>query len=292
MYGAIIGDVVGSTYEFAGKKEKKFPLFPGGSNFTDDSILTMAVAHALLDSLEEQKPFDEVVMDSLRKWSAEYPHPKGGYGTLYRKWLDDPLAIPYNSCGNGSAMRVSPCGLIAVTLEEALNLAEVSAAVTHNHPEGIKGAQAVAAAVFLAKTRHSKEEIRDYICRNFYLLDRTLDEIRPGYQFDGTCQGSVSEAITAFLESKNFEDAICNVISLGGDADTMGAITGSIAWSFYRFQNKNGISARMAKLWIKTAEYLPEDWLDFILEFDQHCRSREAAYAEKGVVEPFILGGL
>lgn len=289
MYGAIIGDVVGSTYEFAGEKEKKFPLFPGGSDFTDDSILTIAVAHALLDSLKEQKPFDETVTESLRQWSAEYPHPKGGYGTGYRKWLDDPFPLPYNSCGNGSAMRVSPCGLIAVTLEEALDLAEASAAVTHNHSEGIKGAQAVAAAVFLAKTRHSKDEIRDYICGNFYPLDRTLDEIRPRYRFDGTCQGSVPEAITAFLESKNFEDAICNVISLGGDADTMGAITGSIAWSFYRFQNKNGISARMAKLWIKTAEYLPEDWLDFILEFDQVCRNREIAYAEKGIAEPIIL---
>lgn len=186
-------------------------------------------------------------------------------------------------------MRVSPCGLIAVTLEEALELAEASAAVTHNHPEGIKGAQAVAAAVFLAKSKHSREEIRDYIQKNFYPLNHTLDEIRPGYRFDGTCQGSVPEAITAFLESRNFEDAICNVISLGGDADTMGAITGSIAWSFYRFQNKNGISARMAKLWIKTTEYLPEDWLDFILKFDQICRNREAVYAEKGITEPIIL---
>lgn len=289
MYGAIIGDVVGSTYEFAGIKTKKFRLFPGGSDFTDDSILTMAVAHALMQSLEEKKPFGEAVTEELRRWSMEYPHPKGGYGTRYRNWVDDPFPMPYNSCGNGSAMRVSPCGLIAVTLEEALELAEASAEVTHNHPEGIKGAKATAAAIFLAKTGHSKEEIRDYIRENFYPLDKTLDQIRPDYHFDGTCQGSVPEAITAFLESKDFEDAICNTISLGGDADTMGAITGSIAWTFYRFQSKTGISSRMAKMWVKTAEYLPESWLDFVLEFDNFCRRREAEFAETGTVEPVLL---
>lgn len=289
MYGAIIGDVIGSNYEFAGIKSKKFPLFPVGSNFTDDSILTVAVAKALVRSLEQRRTFGDVLVEELRIMGVEYPHPKGGYGMGYRRWLDDPFAMPYNSCGNGSAMRVSPCGLIAVTLEEALDLAEASAEVTHNHPEGIKGAQATAAAIFLAKTRHSKEEIRDYIHEHFYPMDRTLDQIRADYEFDGTCQGSVPEAIIAFLESTNFEDAICNTISLGGDADTMGAITGSIAWSFYRFQNKTGISARMAKLWIKAAGYLPEEWLDFILKFDHFCRARETDYAQKGIVEPIIL---
>lgn len=289
MYGAIIGDVIGSNYEFAGIKSKKFPLFPVGSNFTDDSILTVAVAKALVRSLEQRRTFGDVLVEELRIMGVEYPHPKGGYGMGYRRWLDDPFAMPYNSCGNGSAMRVSPCGLIAVTLEEALDLAEASAEVTHNHPEGIKGAQATAAAIFLAKTRHSQEEIRDYIHNNFYPMDRTVDQIRENYQFEGTCQKSVPEAIIAFLESTNFEDAICNTISLGGDADTMGAITGSIAWSFYRFQNKTGISARMAKLWIKAAGYLPEEWLDFILKFDQFCRARETDYAQNGIVEPIIL---
>lgn len=289
MYGAIIGDVIGSTYEFAGIKTKKFPLFPGGSDFTDDSILTIAVAKALVRSMEQKRIFGDVLVEELRIMGVEYPHPKGGYGMGYRRWLDDPFPMPYNSCGNGSAMRVSPCGLIAVTLEEALDLAEASAEVTHNHPEGIKGAQATAAAIFLAKTRHSKEEIRNYIHEHFYPMDRTLDEIRSDYQFEGTCQKSVPEAIIAFLESPNFEDAICNTISLGGDADTMGAITGSIAWSFYRFQDKKGISARMAKLWIKTADYLPEEWLDFILKFDQLCRNREEKYHKHKVTEPIIL---
>lgn len=228
-------------------------------------------------------------MEELRIMGVEHPHPKGGYGMGYRRWLDDPLSIPYNSCGNGSAMRVSPCGLIAVTLEEALDFAEASAEVTHNHPEGIKGAQATAAAIFLAKTRHSKEEIRSYIHEHFYPMDRTLDQIRENYKFEGTCQKSVPESIIAFLESTDFEDAIRNTLSLGGDADTMGAITGSIAWTYYRFQSKTGINARMAKLWIKAAEYLPEEWLDFILMFDRLCREREETYRRNHTAEPVIM---
>lgn len=289
MYGAILGDIIGSTHEFAGIKTKNFPLFPGGSDFTDDSILTMAVAKALVRSLEQKRVFGNVLVEELKIMGAEYPHPKGGYGTGYRKWLHDTLSIPYNSCGNGSAMRVSACGLIAVTLEEALELAKASAEVTHNHPEGIKGAKATAAAIFLAKTKHGKEEIREYIHANFYPMDRTLDQIRENYKFEGTCQFSVPESIIAFLESTNFEDAICNTISLGGDADTMGAITGSIAWSFYRFQSKTGISARMAKLWIKAVDYLPDEWIDFIPRFDKLCREREEQYQKSGHVEPFLL---
>lgn len=202
MYGAILGDVIGSTYEFAGIKTKKFPLFPDGSDFTDDSILTIAVAKALTRSMEQKRVFGDTLIEELRIMGVEYPYTKGGYGMGYRRWLDDPLAISYNSCGNGSAMRVSPCGLIAVTLEEALDLAEASAEVTHNHPEGIKGAQATAAAIFLAKTRRSKKEIRDYIHNTFYPMDRTLDQIRENYEFEGTCQYSVPESIIAFLESQ------------------------------------------------------------------------------------------
>ena len=289
MYGAILGDVVGSTYEFAKRKTKAFPLFPGGSDFTDDSIMTVAVAKALMRSMEEDLPFAETVVAEMRAFGAEYPHPKGGYGIRFREWLVDPFPMPYNGAGNGSAMRVSACGLLAVTLEEALDLAETSAAVTHNHPEGIKGAQATAAAVFLAKTSHTKEQIRDYIREHFYPLDKTLDEIRPGYEFTGGCAGSVPESIQAFLESKNFEDALRNVISLGGDADTMGAITGAIAWSFYRFQTKKGISVKMANMWIEATEYLPEEWLDFVLEFDKACRRREEEYARNGSVKPIRL---
>ena len=289
MYGAILGDVVGSTYEFAKRKTKSFPLFPGGSDFTDDTIMTIAVAKALMRSVETDAPFSEVVAEEMRTLGAEYPHPKGGYGIRFREWLVDPFPMPYNGAGNGSAMRVSSCGLIAVTLQEALDLAEASATVTHNHPEGIKGAQATAAAVFLAKTRHTKEQIRDYIRENFYPLDKTLDEIRPDYEFSGSCQGSVPQSIQAFLESKNFEDALRNVISLGGDADTMGAITGAIAWSFYRFQTAKGISVKMANMWIEAAGFLPEEWLDLVLEFDKLCRKREESYRSAGWVKPIRL---
>lgn len=289
MYGAIIGDVVGSTYEFAGRKTKHFPLFPGGSDFTDDTIMTIAVAKALMCSVETEEPFDEVLVEEMRQLGEEYPHPKGGYGVRFREWLTDPFPMPYNGAGNGSAMRVSPCGLLAVTLEEALELAETSAAVTHSHPEGIKGAQATAAAIFLAKTRHTKEEIRDYIQKNFYPLDKTLDEIRLNYEFHGSCQNSVPQSIQAFLESQSYEDALRNVISLGGDADTMGAITGAIAWSFYRFQTAKGISIQMADMWIKAAEYLPEEWQDFVLEFDRLCRRREEIFAWEGKVKRILL---
>lgn len=288
MYGAIIGDVVGSTYEFAENKMKNIRLLPRGSDFTDDTIMTIAVAKALVRCIGEKKPLEELTVEEMRSYGKEYPFPKGGYGTMFRRWLRDADPAPYNSFGNGSAMRVSPCGLIAVTMEEALDLAEATTRVTHNHPEGIKGAKATAAAVFLAKTGHSKEEIRDFIRQHFYPLDKTLDQIRPDYGFDGSCQGSVPESIQAFLESEDFEDAIRNCMSLGGDADTMGAITGAIAWSFYRFRSEAGISRKMASLWIKVADYLPEEWLDFIPEFDRLCRSREEAFAA-GKVEPFVL---
>ena len=173
-------------------------------------------------------------------------------------------------------MRVSPCGLMAGSLEEALELAKISAEVTHNHPEGIKGAQAVAAAIFLARTGRTKEEIREYIQANFYPLDRTLEEIRPDYSFDGTCQGSVPESIIAFLESESFEDAIRNTISLGGDADTMGAITGSIAWSYYLARNNGKLMEDMRILMENAEEYLPREFRDTIEEFRQACWSSGA----------------
>lgn len=288
MYGAIIGDVVGSTYEFVENKMKNIPLFPRGSDFTDDTIMTIAIAQALVRCLKEKRSLEELAVAEMQALGKEYPFPKGGYGTMFRRWLRDPNPMPYNSFGNGSAMRVSPCGLIAVTLEEAMDLAEATAKVTHNHPEGIKGAKATAAAVFLAKTGRSKEEIRDFIRENFYPLDKTLAQIHPDYGFDGSCQGSVPESIQAFMEAEDFEDAIRNCMSLGGDADTMGAITGAIAWSYFRFRSKDGITKRMASIWVKTAKYLPEEWLDFILEFDKLCRSREVAFAA-GNVESFTM---
>ena len=176
----------------------------------------------------------------------------------------------YNSYGNGSAMRVSPCGIMAQSLEEALELAKQSAEVTHNHPEGIKGAQATAAAVYLAKSGAAKEEISTYIRENFYALDKTLDEIRPAYRFDGTCQGSVPESIQAFLESTDYETAIRNVISLGGDADTMGAITGGIVWAYY---GRDGITEDMLSLWERAKRYVPEELIERANAFQSICSS-------------------
>lgn len=270
MYGAIIGDIAGSNLEFAGIKTKDFPLFGQEKDITDDSVMTLAVAKALMQWSKESGDLHQAMIDNMRAMGNRFPFPMGAYGRGFKLWLNCHDPKPYNSCGNGSAMRVSPCGLFASTLEEALELAKISSEVTHNHPEGIKGAQAVAAAVFLAKTRHTKQEIREYIHENFYPMDRTVDEIRPSYKFDGTCQGSVPEAIISFLESENYEDAIRNAISLGGDADTLGAIAGSIAWTFYRFQDDES-TGDMWKLQFAADEYLPDDLIRFIDEFDRLC---------------------
>lgn len=271
MFGAFIGDIVGSTREFCEWKDWDFKLFPSGSSFTDDSIMTVAVGDALMDWIVDGGDLHRHFVEDMRNYGRKYMHPVGAYGSRFASWLRSKNPEPYNSCGNGSAMRVSPCGLMAQSLEEALDLAKQSAEVTHNHPEGIKGAQATAAAVFLAKNGASKEEIGAYIRENFYPLDKTIDEIRPYYRFDGTCQGSVPQSIQAFLESTDFESAIRNVISLGGDADTMGAITGSIAWAFY---GRDGITPDMQKLWAQAEKFIPEELVERAVDFKEFRESR------------------
>ena len=227
MLGAIIGDIVGSVYEWDNIKTKDFPLFSAKCFFTDDTVMTVAVADALLNGGGAAN-----FVDSLKRIGRLYPH--AGYGGRFRGWLFSDDREPYNSWGNGSAMRVAPCGWFAASLAEAETLAAQSAAVTHNHPEGIKGAQATAAAIYLARTGATKEEIKEELESKFgYDLKRTLDAIRPVYQFNESCQKTVPEAIIAFLESRDFEDAIRNAISLGGDSDTLAAITGSIAEAAY-----------------------------------------------------------
>ena len=233
MYGALFGDYVGSIYEWHNIKTKDFPLGSRGCQFTDDSSMTIAVAQAC-NNWEEHRDlaaFQEDVQFEMIRIGLTYPNK--GYGGRFRRWLNSDHPYPYGSYGNGSAMRVSPCGLAARSLSEALDLAKASAMPTHNHPEGIKGAQAVAVAVYLAYNDCPKEAIREAIHEYFYPLDKTLDEIRPDYEFDETCQGSVPQAIEAFLESANFEDAIRNAVSIGGDSDTIAAITGSIAEAYY-----------------------------------------------------------
>lgn len=229
LYGTIFGDIAGSTYEFRACKNYKFTTVPEKSHFTDDTTMTLAVASWLMKDPNDM----EVLIKEMQFFGNRYP--KAGYGGMFRKWLiaEDPK--PYNSFGNGSAMRVSPCAWVAKSLDEALILATKSAEVTHNHPEGIKGAQAVAAAIWMARNGSTKEEIKEYIENTFeYNLSRTIKEIKEsGYNFDSTCQGSVPESIIVFLESEDYEDCIRKAIWLGGDADTQAAIAGSIAEAFY-----------------------------------------------------------
>ena len=224
MYGAILGDMIGAPYEFdRGDKTKDFPLFIRGSVYTDDSILTIAVAEALLDTLGgTDEEIRRAVTDSMQKWCHKYPNPAGAYGSRFLDWIYSDNPQPYKSCGNGSAMRVCAAGWLSDTLEGTRRLARLTAEVTHNHPEGIKGAESVASAMFLARNGHSKADIKDYIVREFgYDLSRTCDEIRPGYHHMETCQETVPEAITAFLEGTDFEDVVRTAVSLGGDCDTL-----------------------------------------------------------------------
>ena len=229
LYGTIFGDIAGSTYEFRACKNYKFTTVPEKSHFTDDTVMTLAVASWLMKDPDDL----EVLVKEMQFFGNRYP--KAGYGGMFRKWLIAEYPKPYNSFGNGSAMRVSPCAWVAKSLDEALILATKSAEVTHNHPEGIKGAQAVAAAIWMARNGSTKEEIKAYIESTFeYNLSRTIKEIKEaGYDFDSTCQGSVPESIIAFLESEDYEDCIRKAIWLGGDADTQAAIAGSIAEAFY-----------------------------------------------------------
>lgn len=268
MYGAIIGDVVGSVYEFQPIKTKNFELFPEKATFTDDTVMTITVARALMSYKNCGGSFREILIEQMQYLGNKYPY--AGYGGMFSDWLHNPDPEPYNSYGNGSAMRVSPVGLYANSIEEALDLAKQSSEVTHNHPEGIKGAQATAAAVFLAKTGESRHFIRDYINHYFYPIDFTLNEIRDAYSFDVTCQGSVPPAIVAFLESTSFEDAIRNAISLGGDSDPLAAITGSIAWPYYLVQNRLELPDDMHKMGFMTMRRIPNEFHATDAEFNYH----------------------
>ena len=252
LCGAIAGDIIGSVYEWNRTKNADFYLFTPFSKFTDDTVMTVANADWLLT--------DDNLWVIMQDYGNRYPH--AGYGGMFRNWLREEEPKPYNSFGNGSAMRVSPIGWAFNTLEETLAAAKQSAEVTHNHPEGIKGAQATAVCIFLARTGKSKKEIKEYIEKTFgYNLSRTCDEIRPDYHFDVTCQGSVPESIVAFLESTDFENAIRLAVSLGGDADTMGAIAGGIAEAYY-----GGVPEHIRKEVLKR---LPNEFIEVMQKFYQ-----------------------
>ena len=259
MIGAILGDIVGSIYEFDNIKTKDFELFDKNCMFTDDTVVTVAVAKALMEFEEITKENVDSFKDTLVKVMHEIGvcYPDCGYGGHFGMWIFLEGTEPYNSYGNGSAMRVSPVGWYANSLEEAEFIAKATAEVTHNHPEGIKGAVVTAGATFLARTGASKEEIRDYISK-YYTLDFTLDEIRPTYTYDITCQGTVPQAMVAFLESESFEAAIRNAISIGGDSDTMGAITGAVAEAYYGIDENHKETA---------LSYLDDRLLDIVENF-------------------------
>ena len=256
MLGAIIGDTIGSVYEFHNIKTTNFPLFDSHCNYTDDSVMTMAVADWLLT--DPQHGMD-TLETSFLNFAQKYPCPMGGYGPGFYRWLFEPETFvegkrhPYHSFGNGAAMRCSANGWMFDTLEETERVAGLSAAITHNHPEGIKGAQSTAAAIFMARNGKSKDEIKEYISTKYgYNLNRTCDEIRAVYDWDSSCQGTVPEAMVAFLDSTDFESAIRLAVSLGGDSDTLACITGGIAEAFY----KNIPDSIALKIW----ELIPEDF--------------------------------
>lgn len=231
MIGAIIGDITGSRFEWKNHRSKDFELFTDECSFTDDSVMSLAVCDALMRSKPDRSDLGEQAVRSMQEIGRPYRH--CGYGGSFYRWMysDDPQ--PYNSFGNGAAMRVSGCGYAGNSIDEVKRLSKAVTEVTHNHPEGIKGAEAVTVAVFLARTGNSMSEIRDHIVKNYYPLDFTLDDIRETYQFNETCQGTVPQAFEAFFESTDFEDAVRNAISIGGDSDTLAAITGSIAEAYY-----------------------------------------------------------
>ena len=263
MYGAILGDMIGSPYEFdRGNKAKDFPLFSRDSCFTDDTVMTIAVADALLESAgQPDDSIRDALVRSMRKWGKKYPY--AGYGRKFRQWLQSTNPAPYGSYGNGSAMRVSSVGWLYPDIEETRRTARMTAYVTHNHPEGSKGADATASAIFLARTGHSKAEIKAFVVREFgYDLSRTCDDIRPTYHHVESCQKTVPEAITAFLEGQDFEGVIRTAVSLGGDCDTLTCIAGSIAEAFYGIPDRFKSECKIR---------LPNDMIEILNRFDSAC---------------------
>ena len=265
MYGAILGDMIGAPYEFdRGNKTKAFEMFNEKVGFTDDTVMTIAVADALMEVADNSD--DDVIRNALvqkmQEWGRRYPW--AGYGQRFFRWLGKENPEPYNSWGNGSAMRVSSVGWLYDSLEETRRMARLSADVTHNHPEGIKGAEATASAIYMARTGASKDEIKDYIINVFqYGLSRTCDDIRPGYHHVESCQETVPEAITAFLEGNGFEDVIRTAVSLGGDCDTLTCIAGGIAEAFYGVPNDMKAECR---------NRLPEDMIKVLDAFEKRER--------------------
>lgn len=272
MIGAMCGDIVGSIYEANNIKEKEFEFFGNRCRFTDDSVMTAAISKACCDYIKnkDEESFKKKCVRYMQELGRTHIH--AGYGGTFIYWLLSDNPKPYNSYGNGSAMRVSPVAWVAETLEEAEKLAKLSAEVTHNHPNGIAGAQAVAGSIWIMLNGGNKKNVKEYVENNYYKLDFELKEIRENYKFDVTCQGSVPQAIEAFLESENYEDAIRNAISIGGDSDTIAAIAGSLAEACY------GIPRDIIK---KTVSYLDADLKKCALDFYDNVAKNKKKNKEK-----------
>ncbi|MDR2404966.1 MAG: ADP-ribosylglycohydrolase family protein [Deltaproteobacteria bacterium] len=258
MFGAVIGDIVGSRFEFNNIKTKDFELFSPQSAFTDDSVLTIALAKAILATGGDHETLSDMAISSMRTFGRKYD--TKSWGKMFAKWLYSANPEPYYSYGNGAAMRVSPAAMAARTLEEAMFLSRELTRVTHNHPEGIKGAEATTVAIYMAKSGDSMEDIGEVLGGKYYDLNFTLDEIRDSYRFDGTCQGTVPQALKAFLESTSFEDALRNAVSIGGDSDTIAAIACSVAGVYY------GVPKELAE---KASTYLPKPLQKAIDDFEK-----------------------
>lgn len=269
MIGAILGDIIGSPYEFnRGNKSKVFPLFSKKSTYTDDTVMTLAVGMTFLDAQPDASDdwILRLLANRMRLFGKMYPD--AGYGGMFHQWLRNPDCGAYNSFGNGSAMRVSSVAWLYNDLDAVRHAARLSAEITHNHPEGIKGAEATASAIFLARTGSSKADIKEYIEHEFgYDLSRTCDEIRPNYYHTETCMETVPEAITAFLKGDSFEDVIRTAVSLGGDCDTLTAIAGSVAEGFY------GVPAELKE---ECYNRLPEPLFKVLKEFEESLERRNA----------------
>ena len=273
MIGAIIGDIVGSRFEWDNHRSKDFDLLTHKCFFTDDSVMSLAVCDALLKCEPDYRNLSEQAVRSMQNIGRPYPH--CGYGGSFCRWMYSDNPQPYNSYGNGAAMRVSGCGYVGNTIDEVKQLSKAVAKVTHNHPEGMKGAEATAVAVFLARTGKSLFEIQDYITKNYYELGFTLDSIRETYRFNETCQDTVPQALEAFFESTSFEDAIRNAISIGGDSDTIAAITGAVAEAYY------GVPTDIRK---HALTFLDERLLKILLEFENRYPAKIEKLNEAGSV--------
>lgn len=262
MLGAIIGDIVGSRFEFNNYRKKDFEFFSKECFFTDDSIMSLAIAKALMESKKDYSDLKEKAIYYMQTIGRNYPD--CGYGLNFFDWIFyNPK--PYNSFGNGAAMRISAVGFLSKDLEEAVKLSDIVTGVSHNHPEGIKGARAIACCIYLARIGKSKEEIKEYVIKNYYNINFKLNEIRDSYEFNEICQNSVPQALEAFFESTSFEDAIRNAISIGGDSDTIGAICGGVAQAYY------GIEKSMQE---QAKKFLDKPLLKILEDFEKYIEGR------------------